>query len=107
MWEYLVARKVLSPVELAKKMALNPARIIGLPDRVIKVGGEANITVVDPDLKRPVVTREFLSLGKNNPFEGRLLRGWPVLTMIRGEVRFTRDTGYNKQERAVTSKSKR
>ncbi|KUK36665.1 MAG: Dihydroorotase [Thermacetogenium phaeum] len=107
MWEYLVARKVLSPVELAKKMALNPARIIGLPDRVIKVGGEANITVVDPDLKRPVVTREFLSLGKNNPFEGRLLRGWPVLTMIRGEVRFAWDTGYNKQDRAVTSKSKR
>lgn len=92
-WEYLVEENTLTPVELAKKMALNPARILGLPERVIRVGGEANLTVIDPALKLPVRTREFLSLGKNSPFEGWVLRGWPVLTMVRGEVRFARGSG--------------
>ncbi|HHY40525.1 MAG TPA: dihydroorotase [Syntrophaceticus sp.] len=89
-WEHLVERKLLSPVELAQKMALNPARILGLPERVIEAGAEANITVIDPSLKLTVDVSEFVSLGKNSPFDGWVLRGWPVMTIVSGEIKYSR-----------------
>ncbi len=85
-WEHLVARGILSPVQLVQKMAFNPARILGLPERVIEAGKEANLTVIDPDLKLPVRVKDFVSLGKNSPFDGWELRGWPVLTVVAGKI---------------------
>lgn len=89
-WEYLVEKKILSPVELAQKMAWNPAHILGLSERVLQVGAETNLTVVDPHLQQFVNIDEFVSLGKNSPFNGWELRGWPVLTVIAGEIKFAR-----------------
>jgi dihydroorotase len=83
-WEHLVESNILGVVELALKMAYNPAQILGLPERVIKVGTRANLTVIDPRQKKPVRVDEFLSLGKNSPFDGWVLRGWPVLTIANG-----------------------
>jgi dihydroorotase len=83
-WEHLVESNILGVVELALKMAYNPAQILGLPERVIKVGTRANLTVIDPRQKKPVRVDEFLSLGKNSPFHGWVLRGWPVLTIANG-----------------------
>jgi dihydroorotase len=90
-WEHLVEKEVLSPVELAQKMAWNPAQILGLPERVLQVGAEANLTVVDPHLQQPVKVNEFVSLGKNSPFDGWVLRGWPVMTVVSGEIKFFRE----------------
>lgn len=86
MWEYLVHKGVLSPVQLVQKMAFNPAKILGLPERAIEAGKEANITVINPNLKLPVQVEHFISLGKNSPFNGWELRGWPVLTVVTGKV---------------------
>jgi dihydroorotase len=85
-WEHLVETGMLTPVQVAQKMAFNPARIIGLPERLIRVGAEANLTVIDPRQKRLVRTGEFASLGRNTPFDGWELRGWPILTMVDGIV---------------------
>jgi dihydroorotase len=87
-WEYLVETGVLTPVQMAQKMALNPARIIGLPERLIRIGAEASLTVIDPRQKRPVQAEQFVSLGRNTPFDGWELRGWPVLTVVRGKIGF-------------------
>lgn len=89
-WEYLVESKIIGVVELAQKMAYNPAQILGLPERVIKVGTEANLTVIDPGMKLPVRVDEFVSLGKNSPFHDWVLRGWPVMTVAAGEIKFSR-----------------
>jgi dihydroorotase len=85
-WEHLVETGILTPVQVAQKMALNPARIIGLPGRLVRVGAEASLTVIDPRQKRPVQAEQFASLGRNTPFDGWELRGWPVLTMVGGIV---------------------
>lgn len=89
-WEHLVETKILSPVELAQKMAWNPGHILGLSDRLIKTGAEANLTVINPQLKLPVNVNEFVSLGKNSPFDGWILRGWPVMTVVSGEIKYSR-----------------
>lgn len=85
-WEHLVETGVLTPVQVAQKMALNPSRIIGLPERLIRVGGEANLTVIDPRLKLPVDVEQFASLGRNTPFDGWELRGWPAMTVVAGRI---------------------
>ena len=85
-WEHLVETGILTPVQVAQKMAFNPARIIGLPGRLVRVGAEASLTVIDPWRKRPVQAEQFASLGRNTPFDGWELRGWPVLTIVGGIV---------------------
>ena len=57
---------------------------------MIKAGAEANITVIDPRFKLPVNVGEFVSLGKNSPFDGWVLRGWPVMTIVSGEIKYSR-----------------
>jgi dihydroorotase len=90
-WERLVESGILSPLELARKMAFNPAQILGLPERAISAGCAANLTVIDPRLKLPVKVKEFVSLGKNSPFDGWVLRGWPVMTISGGEIKYSRE----------------
>jgi dihydroorotase len=85
LWDKLVHPGFLTPVELVQKLALNPARILGLPERVLAVGKEAAITVIAPDLQKTVDVSSFVSLGKNSPLDGWTLRGWPVLTVVAGK----------------------
>ncbi|MGB9790984.1 MAG: dihydroorotase [Thermacetogeniaceae bacterium] len=86
MWDRLVERGILTPQQLVQKMALNPARILGLPERLIRVGNPAHLTVIDPRLRRRVCVEEFVSKGKNSPFNGWELTGWPIMTIVDGRV---------------------
>ncbi len=73
--------------KVAETMAYNPARLFGLYPRkgAIQVGADADLVVVDMETEKvvgPDVTQsEFVSA-----FEGVGLRGWPTLTMRRGDV---------------------
>lgn len=85
-WDRLVEKGILTPQQLVQKMALNPAKILGLPERLIKIGNPAHLTVIDPRLKKRVCVDEFVSKGKNSPFDGWELTGWPVMTIVGGRV---------------------
>jgi dihydropyrimidinase len=50
------------------------------------VGKDADIVVVDPELKRTVSTDTMHSNVDYTVYEGRELTGWPVVTVSRGEV---------------------
>jgi dihydroorotase len=65
----------LSIREIVEKMALNPARILGLERGALKEDSEADILIVDPNIEWRVNADEFESMGKNTPFAGCLLRG--------------------------------
>lgn len=85
-WDRLVEKEILTPLQLVQKMACNPAKILGLPERSIRVGDPAYLTVIDPRLKKHVRVEDFVSKGKNSPFNGWELAGWPVLTIVDGKV---------------------
>jgi dihydroorotase-like cyclic amidohydrolase len=72
-------------VELA---ASNPARAYGLAGRKgeIAVGADADLAIVDMDTPRTVTPETLLSAQEYTPFEGMELVGWPVVTMLRGQV---------------------
>lgn len=84
----LVSEGILSLPELIAKMSLNPARILNLPKGTLEAGADADITVIDPQLKWTVDVQAFQSKGKNSPFHGWEMQGKAILTIVGGEIKF-------------------
>lgn len=72
-------------VELTSTM---PARLFGLYPRkgVIAVGSDADLAVWDPDRIVTIENRLLHHATDYTPYEGQTVRGWPVMTISRGEV---------------------
>lgn len=82
----LVETELLTLSQLIDLMTSRPASIIGLAQGELKVGSLADLTLIDLNLVKEVDPSKFYSLGKNTPFAGRFLRGWPVMTMVNGKI---------------------
>ncbi len=83
----LVHEGALALPELVAKMSLNPARILNLPKGTLAAGADADITVIDPQLKWKIDVPSFFSKGKNSPFHGWEMQGRAVLTIVGGEIK--------------------
>jgi hypothetical protein len=68
--------------------AANPARLFGLYPRkgCIQVGSDADLAVWDPEREVAVTQGVLHDRMDYTPFEGMVVRGWPVVTISRGEV---------------------
>jgi dihydropyrimidinase len=68
----------------------NPARIFGLYPKkgVIARGADADLVLVDLKEKRKVTADQLHYKVGWTPYQGWTLKGWPVLTICRGEVVF-------------------
>ncbi|MDI7250335.1 MAG: amidohydrolase family protein, partial [Bacillota bacterium] len=82
----LVHPGLIAPGTLMERLTAGPARVLGLDAGSLRVGGCADVTVIDPGLEKTVDPDRFYSRGKNTPLGGRKLRGWPVLTVVAGHV---------------------
>lgn len=82
----LVEKGILTFSQLIEKMALNPAKILQIDQGTLSVGGDADVTIIDPAREFRVEPEQFISKGKNTPFKGWLLRGTPVFTFVRGTI---------------------
>jgi dihydroorotase len=69
-------------------MSTNPAGILKIPKGTLKVGADADVTVIDPDEEWTVDTRTFQSLSKNTPFNAWRLRGRAVVTIVGGDMKY-------------------
>jgi dihydroorotase len=82
----LVGKKVLKLPALVRLLSTNPARILGLPGGSLAPGSPADVTVLDLRRKRAVDAARFQTKGRNTPFGGWTLTGWPVMTVVAGRV---------------------
>lgn len=71
---------------LLDKWTKEPARVFGLDTGVLAVGKPADLVLIDLEEERTVDPETFASKGKNTPFAGWKLRGWPVMTIVGGRV---------------------
>ncbi|RXZ77091.1 dihydroorotase [Paenibacillaceae bacterium] len=71
---------------LLQRMTEDPARVFGLESGTLALGSPADVTVVDLDSEREVDPQSFVSKGRNTPFGGWKLSGWPVMTIVDGKV---------------------
>ncbi len=83
---HLVHKNIISWSKLIELMSLNPARIVGLSKGTLSVGADADIVLIDPNLEKKVDVNLFKSKGRNCPFEGWSLKGWPVKTICGGNI---------------------
>jgi len=81
----LVDEGVLTMSQLVEKMSLTPARILGL-NGTLKPGADADITILDTKKEVRVESKKFASKGKNTPFDGWMLKGFPFITISKGRI---------------------
>ena len=72
--------------QLIDCMSTKPANIFNLPYGTLEVGAAADITIIDLDKEMEIDSSQFLSKGKNTPFNGYNVSGWPVMTLVGGKV---------------------
>jgi dihydroorotase len=87
---YLVAPGHLDWLSALAKLTINPAKVLGLNKGTLRLGAEADITIIDPDIQWTVEAKRFRSRSSNTPLEGVQLRGRATHTIVGGEVRYAR-----------------
>jgi len=74
-------------MEIIRKMTINPAKILGLKGKgTLRPGSAADITVIDPQMRKKVEADKFQSLSRNCPWNGKRRQGWPVMTIRSGRI---------------------
>jgi len=86
----LVHTRRISVAHLIVMMSSNPARIIRQSENPtlgrLQVGGEADITVFDPDPEWIYRAAAGRSKSRNSPFDGWMFRGAIIATIVNGRI---------------------
>lgn len=83
-----VSKGRISINKFVEIISTNPAKIFGLYPKkgTIQVGADADIVLIDPD-KEVVLSRRILHENVDyTAYEGMRLKGYPVLTLVRGKI---------------------
>ncbi len=94
----LVVTKLIEPGYLdwptaLAKMTINPARILGIDKGTLAVGADADVTIIDPDVRWTVRPEKFHSKSHNTPFGGWHLRGRADTVIVGGRIKYTAQGG--------------
>ncbi len=83
-----VSKKRISLNRFVEVVSTAPAKIMGLYPRKgnIAPGSDADLVIIDPEQRRTVTHSRLHHNVDYTPYEGMTVHGWPVLTMVRGEV---------------------
>ncbi|NNE44893.1 MAG: dihydroorotase [Gemmatimonadetes bacterium] len=82
----LVGGGHLTLTELVDRMALAPARILGLDAGTLRPGVAADICVFNPDEEWTFTKQDVFSKSKNSPFFGTRMTGRVLLTLLAGRA---------------------
>ena len=85
-WTDFVTTGQLTLEELALKMSKRPAEILGIAKGTLEPGRMADIVIINPEQEKMVDPAQFYSKGKNTPFVGRMLKGWPEMVIKGGRI---------------------
>ena len=80
-------------VKIIKMLTVNPARLYGLEEGVIKVGSRADLVIFD--IKEEYIYEKSSSKSQNSPFIGEKLRGKVKYTIKDGKVVYSEDDRFN------------
>ena len=82
----LVKNNNISLNKLSSLMSKRPSEILGMNKGLISIGKDGDMVLVDLDKTFTVDSKNFVSKGKNTPFEGREYYGEVVMTIKGGKV---------------------
>ncbi|WP_090738750.1 dihydroorotase [Paenibacillus sp. Mc5Re-14] len=76
---------------LVRRMTADPARVFRLDTGRLEEGAPADLTMIDLEQEQAVDPQTFASKGRNTPFTGWKLKGWPVKTWVDGKLVWSAD----------------
>jgi len=74
--------------DLVKRLALAPAKLLGIESGALWPGSSADIILIDPEASWELNEQTSFSAGKNTPFWKQSLKGRVVTSVVDGEIRF-------------------
>jgi len=84
----------LSLKQVIELTSENPAKIFGIKNKAkIKKGYDADLVIVDMEMKDSIGQIE--SKSKWSPFHDKVLKGWPIVTIINGNIVYYQGQLYN------------
>ncbi len=73
--------------ELVKITSYNAARIFGLNNKgSLEIGYDADLAIIDLKREKKVTPEILNSYSDYTIYDGMILKGWPILTMVRGTI---------------------
>ena len=83
-----VTKQRMSASQFVAVSSTNPAKLFGMwPNKgTLSPGADADAVLIDPTKNVEILARDMYSVSDYDPYEGYNAVGWPVLTMLRGEV---------------------
>ncbi|WP_317367589.1 dihydroorotase [uncultured Tyzzerella sp.] len=83
----LVEKGVLTPFKMIEKLTKNPAKVLRRKDLGhLSIGAKADIAIIDPNVKYKINIENFVSKGKNSPFNNREVTGKVLYTLVDGKI---------------------
>ena len=71
-------------------LTAGPAGVLGWPAPTLEAGQPADLVLLDLETERGVDPVSFKSKARFSPWAGEMLRGWPTLTLVGGQVAYRR-----------------
>ena len=89
----LVETGRMSLADLVRCFTVAPARLLRLSKGTLSEGADADVTVIDPNLRWTFDRNRTASKSINSPFHGWPLKGKAVHTIVGGKLAWSDDTG--------------
>lgn len=74
--------------KLSEMMSANPAKLLGLNQGLIEEGLRADLVLIDESYEDVIDISNFISKGKNNPFNGQRVKGKVIMTIKNGKIMY-------------------
>src|SRR5207248_2170129 len=89
----LYAKALLEPghvdwMRLIELMTIKPAQIVKLAKGTLKEGADADVTIIDPNMRWKIDAEHFSSKSRNCPFHGWEVSGRAVATIVGGTAKW-------------------
>jgi allantoinase len=84
-----VNRGRLAITKLVEISSERPAKIFQMFPKKghLDIGADADLIIVDMKLEKPIRAEKMQTRGRESTiFDGRVVKGWPIMTMVRGQV---------------------
>jgi len=82
-----VNHKKLTLAKLLELCCVNPARRFGFAKKgKIAPDNDADFVIIDMSLRKEVEREELATKCGWSPYEGFLIKGWPVMTIVKGKI---------------------
>jgi dihydroorotase len=75
--------------DIVRVTCAGPARVYGIARKgTLAPGSDGDLVLVDPEVREPLQLAWLQSRAGYSPYEGLATAGWPVTTVLRGQVAY-------------------